>query len=67
MDRDHLYYAMAWRLELDKLGRVRVPEVMLRNFKIQREVTVSGAGDHIEIWNKADFRVFLEKNLPRDT
>ena len=65
LDYDHLYYATAWHLELDKLGRIRIPDLMLQNFNIQREVTITGSDDHIVIWNKNDFKAFLTVNLPR--
>lgn len=65
LDYDLLYYATAWHLELDKLGRVRIPDLMLQHFNIQREVTIVGLDDHIVILNTVDFKAFLEKNVPR--
>lgn len=37
--------------ELDKTGRVMVPGNLLRHARIERDVVVVGAHDHIQLWN----------------
>ncbi len=50
--------ASVCELELDKLGRVQLPNNLLDKYHIGREVTIIGAGDHIEIWNEDAYREY---------
>ena len=58
-----LMFAMASRIEPDKQGRVVIPERFLRDHGagpfgqtlLGREVTLVGAGDRVELWDRADF------------
>lgn len=47
--------ASACELEIDKLGRVQIPTSLLAKYQIGKEVVVIGAGDHMEVWDKAVF------------
>ena len=53
--RDQLLFGMASRLEWDKQGRVLVPEKTLRRTGLNREVTLLGVRDHLELWNRSDW------------
>lgn len=53
LDFDHLVFACSTRLELDKQGRVLIPEKELKG--IGKEITLSSARDHLEIWNRAEW------------
>jgi len=46
-----LQLASVSELEVDKMGRVQIPTQMLNKFGIGKDVTVLGAGDHIEVWD----------------
>lgn len=59
-----LLFASASRLEPDKQGRVIIPDRFMADSKnrdpfsdavLTREVTLVGAGDRAELWNRADF------------
>ena len=50
-------------LELDRLGRVLIPEGMLKQFGLAREVTIVGAGDHIELWPRERWNTFVQEQL----
>jgi MraZ protein len=59
-----LMFAMASRLEMDKQGRVIIPDRFMVDSKspdpfggamLGREVTLVGANDRMELWNRADF------------
>jgi MraZ protein len=52
---DHITFAMATRLEWDKQGRILIPEKVFRKSGLQRDVTVIGSKDHVEIWNRPDW------------
>jgi len=64
---DQLHFAMASKLPWDKQGRVLVPEKVLRRASIGKEVTLIGARDHLELWNRADWEVRREELLNRSS
>ena len=37
--------------ELDKQGRILIPQVLREKAGLDRDITLLGVGDHIEIWN----------------
>ena len=52
---DRLMLGLASRVEWDKQGRVLLPDKALKRAGIGKEVTLVGARDHLEIWNRADW------------
>jgi len=64
---DQLHFAMASKLPWDKQGRVLVPEKVLMRASIGKEVTLIGARDHLELWNRADWEVRREELLNRSS
>lgn len=58
--RDYLRVRLAstCELEVDKQGRVQLPIQLLKRYNIGKEVVVIGAGDHMEVWNKAEFEAY---------
>ncbi len=48
-------------VELDKQGRILVPQQLRRN-GISGDVVLVGNGSHVELWTAAEF----EKELPSD-
>jgi MraZ protein len=45
------FYAYTETMELDSAGRVTVPPRLAAHAGIERDVTVVGAGDCLELWN----------------
>ncbi len=45
-----LIFAMADRVELDKAGRIRIPQFLLEIARLDGEAMVVGVGDYFEIW-----------------
>jgi len=58
---DQLFFAMASKLTPDGQGRVLIPEKILKRAGIGREVTLIGARDHLELWNRSDWEVRREE------
>lgn len=42
--------------ELDRQGRLVLPPTLIEHAGLEREVTVAGVYDHIEIWNRRTWR-----------
>lgn len=54
-------FSAAQKVEIDKLGRILLPAQLKEYALITREIIVIGAGDHFEIWDKANWRVFASQ------
>jgi MraZ protein len=55
------FFSGAVDVELDKQGRVVLPAGLLKSAGIEREVTVAGMYDHLEIWDRAKWREHLHE------
>lgn len=62
---DQLHFAMASKMPWDKQGRVLVPDKVLKRSSIGKDVTLIGARDHLELWNRADWEARREELLNR--
>lgn len=51
----------AERVALDSQGRFVIPEAMMKYASIKDNLTLIGAGDHFEIWNKATWETYSKK------
>jgi MraZ protein len=47
--------------EVDSAGRVRLPKHLIRHGKLEGSCLVVGVGDHLEIWNNADWQAEAEQ------
>jgi MraZ protein len=54
-------FALANRIEVDKAGRILIPDRMVKENRLDREVMVLGARDHFEIWNRSDWYAWKEE------
>jgi len=62
---DQLHFGMARKISPDKQGRVLIPDKTLKRAAIGREVTLVGARDHLELWNREDWEVRREELYKR--
>ena len=51
----HLNFSMAHKLSVDAQFRVLLPDRLLKSTGTEKSVTVIGANDHCEIWNRAEW------------
>ena len=58
---DQLHFALASRVEPDGQGRLLLPQKILRRAGIQKEVTLIGVRDHLEVWNRGDWEARIEE------
>ena len=55
------FFSGASHGELDKQGRLVIPQSLLEGAGISREVTVAGVYDHLEIWDRATWQKQLHE------
>ena len=60
-----LFYAMATLMEMDKQGRVLLPQWLLTKASIGKQVVLTGARDHLVLWNREECDRYLERNWAR--
>jgi len=58
---NQMYYGLASRVPWDKQGRVLIPDRTLRRAGIGKDVTLIGARDHLELWNRTDWEARREE------
>jgi MraZ protein len=54
---DQYHFAMAARREWDKQGRILLPDKTLKRTATEKEVTLIGARDHLELWNRNEWEI----------
>ena len=59
-----LFYAQVQRVELDKHGRVRLPNELAELAGLCREIVLLGVGDHLEIWDRQRWETYLQRTQP---
>jgi len=52
---DQMHFALTVRLEPDKQGRVLIPEKHVRRTGLQKELTLVGVREHLELWNRDEW------------
>lgn len=62
-DYSRLLYARATQMTLDSQGRVRLPRELVDWAGLNREVVLLGVRDHLELWDKSRWEVYLEEKL----
>jgi DNA-binding transcriptional regulator/RsmH inhibitor MraZ len=62
---NQIHFAMASLVEWDKQWRMLLPDKTLKRTGIGREVTLIGARDHLELWNRADWERRFEELFGR--
>ena len=55
------FFAGAAQGELDRQGRMVLPQALIEHAGLTREITVAGVHDHLEIWDRAKWRQQLHE------
>ena len=60
-NRDYLRLKLAsvTDLDVDKMGRVQLPQALLTKYHIGKDVVVLGVSDHIEVWDEKKYQEYL--------
>ena len=63
LDFERLFFSTSSRVEMDKQGRVLLPELLLKWAKIGTDVVLLGANDHMELRDRDTWYAYLEQRL----
>ena len=65
MQFEELIFPQSRRLEIDKAGRIRLPESMLTEFGLGQTVVVLGVKDHLELRDPQEWKQQRQENLAK--
>jgi MraZ protein len=60
-----LYFAQTEQVDLDKTGRLLIPERLAQFASLQKEVVLIGVRDHLELWDSIRWNNFVQENAAR--
>ena len=58
-------YSQSALLDPDSQGRILIPSHLLKRAGIEREVTLIGVQDRLELWSRAEFDAFQDGKWPQ--
>jgi MraZ protein len=60
-----LYFAQMEEVDLDRTGRILVPDRLVQFAGLGHEVVMIGVRDHLELWDGPRWQQYIEQNAPR--
>jgi MraZ protein len=60
-----LYFAQTEAVDVDRTGRILVPDRLLQFGALTHEVVLIGVRDHLELWDSARWQQYLAQHAPR--
>jgi MraZ protein len=60
-----LYYAQTEAVDVDRSGRILVPDRLVQFAGLQHEVVLIGVRDHLELWDSGRWQQYLTQHAPR--
>jgi MraZ protein len=60
-----LFFGQTEGVDVDRNGRVLLPERLIEFAGLKHEVVLLGVSDHLEIWDAERWRRYSEENAPR--
>jgi len=60
-----LYFAQTEAVDLDRAGRILVPDRLVQFAGLQHDVVLIGIRDHLELWDAQRWEQYLAQNAPR--
>ncbi|HEV3145198.1 MAG TPA: division/cell wall cluster transcriptional repressor MraZ [Gemmataceae bacterium] len=60
-----LYFAQTETVDVDRSGRILVPDRLLQFAGVKQEVILIGVRDHLELWDAAHWQQYAEQHAPR--
>lgn len=65
LDFEQMFFSLASRVELDKQGRVVLPERQLAMVDLGKEICIAGADYRFDIWRKSAYEDFIRDAVDR--
>jgi MraZ protein len=59
-----LFYAQMEEVDLDRNGRILIPDRLVQFAGLEHEVVLLGIRDHLELWNAQRYQAYFEKHSP---
>ena len=66
LDFEQRFYSTASHLDMDKQGRVVLPDYLTGMARLEGEVVLSGGKQRIDIWRREDFKAFMAIDWEHD-
>ena len=60
-----LYFAQTEAVDMDRAGRVLIPERLVQFAGLEHEVVLIGVRDHLELWDAGRWQNYLTQHAPR--
>jgi MraZ protein len=60
-----LYFAQTEAVDVDRTGRILIPERLVQFAGLTHEVVLIGVRDHLELWDAQRWQQYLTQNGPR--
>lgn len=60
-----LFFAQMEAVDLDKAGRMLIPDRLVKFARLGRDAVLIGVRDHLEVWDANLWTSYLEKHGPR--
>jgi MraZ protein len=60
-----LFFAQTEAVDLDKMGRLLIPERLAKFALLQKDVVLVGIRDHLQLWDAAKWTSFVNDNAAR--
>jgi len=60
---EQMYYSLASKLEMDKQGRLVLPERQLSLVTLGKEIILAGANIRIDLWAKNEYQEFVQTSF----
>jgi len=60
-----LYFAQTEAVDMDRSGRILIPDRLIQFAALGHEVVLIGVRDHLELWDLARWQQYLTQNAPR--
>ena len=60
---NRFFLSSATVCEFDKQGRINIPQVLINYANIEKECTIIGVNDRLEVWASSKFDTLIEENL----
>lgn len=63
LEYERVFFSLARRVEIDRQGRVRLPENLLKQSHLETEVVLLGVKDHLEVRDRKSWQEYVEQIL----